>query len=99
MSRVFDQVRNVSTFDLATAALKGPGPAATDQIDRALLTAWLDFADGSIGWTQQVDTNGDGTPDTPFSQVMTNAERVRLDKTSSASTLRTQKAILETVTG
>jgi hypothetical protein len=99
MSAVFNKTRDASSFDAAVAVLKGPGPAPTDQLDRALLTAWLNFANGSIGWTQQVDTNGDAKPDKAFSAVMTTAEQVRLNPASTKAALQAQKAILDVIDG
>lgn len=54
------------------------------KLDRALLSAWLDFADGAWGWNTPIeDTNGDGVLDTSFHQVMAEVEQVRLTSTNS----------------
>jgi hypothetical protein len=59
-------------------------------LDRELLAAWLNYASGAIGGSRLVDTNTDGTPDTPFLDVLTMAERVRLDPSSSVAALKDQ---------
>jgi len=47
---------------------------AAEGAPRELLAAWLNFASGAIGYTDAVDTDGDGLGDTPFAQVMAQAE-------------------------
>jgi hypothetical protein len=101
MSKVFNEVTDASTVANAFNVLfvGGNGGSATQQLDRQLLTAWLNFANGGIEFGQLVDTNGDGTPDTAFSTVLANAESVRLNPASTADQLRTQKNLLERING
>ena len=81
LSDVFNEVRDASTRakahdDIFVAGNKG---SATQLLDRQLLTAWVNFANGGVEWTELLDTNGDGTLDTTFVDVMTTAESVRLE--------------------
>ena len=97
VSTVFDEARDASTvaraFDVLFVA--GNGGSATQQLDRQLLAAWLNFANGSFEYAGLVDTNGDGTGDTPFSAVMATAEATRLNPASTATQLRAQRDLLE----
>jgi PKD domain len=97
MSTVFQEVRDASTVALAFDVLfqKQNGGSAVEHLDRQLLTAWLNFANGAMALTQLVDTNGNGVPDTPFVTVMSNAETVRLNPSATKGQLENQKDILE----
>lgn len=46
-----------------------------------------------------VDTNKDKVPDTAFSTVVSNAEAMRLNSSSTATQLRAQRDILEAING
>ncbi|MCA1839381.1 MAG: M36 family metallopeptidase, partial [Actinobacteria bacterium] len=78
MSRVFNEVRDASTIATASDVLwlSGNGGDESQKLDRELLTAWLNFANGGIEYPQLFDTNGDHIPDTAFSSLMTTAESV-----------------------
>jgi hypothetical protein len=96
VSNVFNEVVDASTFTAAENVLlpKGTVEPPVKQLDRELLAAWLNFANGSVDWTTLIDTDHDGTADTPFSTVMANAETVRLDAGATDSALRAQTQIL-----
>ena len=53
------------------------------QLERQLLAAWLNVADGSIGYDQLVDTNNNGSVDTPFS-VFAAAVEARINTATNA---------------
>ncbi len=89
--------REVLEFDVLFVG--GSGGSAAQQLDRQLLTAWLNFANGAFDYAELVDTNGDKIVDTPFSLVMANAEAVRLNPSSTDSQLRAQRDILERING
>jgi len=96
MSRVFNEVRNASTPALATAVFNKAGSSvAIDVLDVQLLAAWMNFADGRVALTDLVDTNRDGVPDTTFSALMTQAETVRLNPSSTRAQLLAQQKRLE----
>ena len=99
MSQVFQEVRDASTLALAFDVLfqKQNQGSAVEHLDRQLLTAWLNFANGAIALTQPVDTDGNGAPDTPFAQAMINAEAVRLNPAATKGDLENQKNILERI--
>jgi PKD domain len=99
MSRVFDEVRLASTFAEASDVLDSSGskPDALRTLDRQLLAAWLNFADGSLDLSTMVDTDGDHHPDTTFAQAVFAAETVRLDPNATKSQIVEQADILERI--
>jgi hypothetical protein len=101
MSKVFNEVTDASTVANAFDVLYvgGNNGSAKQQLDRQLLTAWLNFANGSFDLGSMVDTNGDHVADTSFADVMATAEAVRLNPASTADQLRAQRDILERING
>jgi len=99
MSTVFDESVDASTIQNAKTILFGgtAGSNMAKKLDRALLTAWLNFANGSIGLGTLVDTDGDGVPDTAFAAVLANAEAIRLNPGSTDAQLEAQKDLIERV--
>lgn len=99
MSLVFDEARDASTIEKALAVLIPDEHLATtrDHLDRQLLAAWLNFANGAIGYDDLIDTDGDGHDDLPFHEVMAHAESVRLNPASTDHDLEAQIAILEQI--
>jgi hypothetical protein len=96
VSNVFNEQLDASTFEAAEDVLqpKGTVEPPRKQLQRELLTAWLNFANGAIEWTELVDTNHDGTGDTAFNVVVYTAEAVWLNAAATAGDLRTQEQIL-----
>jgi hypothetical protein len=99
MSLVFDEARPLASLQDAQAVLfpNQNSGSKREHLDQQLLAAWLNFANGSIGLTELVDTNGDGTPDTAFNTAVAAAEAVRLNPASTDAQLETQKNILERI--
>lgn len=99
MSLVFDEARDASTIANAVDILfvKQNQGSMTESLDQQLLAAWLNFANGAIGLTELVDTDGDTVPDTTFADAITAAEAVRLDPTATRDQLEEQKDILERI--
>ena len=100
MSAVFDEVRNgTSSFAAAASVLQTGGSKGvlTQELDRQLLAAWLNFANGGYGWDQLVDTDGDRVADTAFSSAITSAEAVRLDPNATRAQIEAQKRVLESI--
>ncbi|MDP1849050.1 MAG: PKD domain-containing protein [Solirubrobacteraceae bacterium] len=99
VSAVFHEERDAATFQKAQKILFSQGQAVgkRDQLDRDLLTAWLNFANGAVGWAEAVDTNGDGTADTAFSAALQAAEAVRLDANATPAQLDAQRAIVQAI--
>ena len=95
-SRVFNEARDASTIEKAYAILSAPRDGRTvDRFDQLLLTAWLNVADGAIGYDQLVDTDGDGQADTPFATALDQMETIRLNSSVTDAELTAQRVILE----
>lgn len=94
MSKVLSEARDVSTLakahDLLALSLLNP----KRELDQQLLTAWLNFADGSFDLSSPIDTNLDLRPDSTFGAVMAQAEQVRLDPASSNAQLSAKTLLL-----
>ena len=101
MSLVFNEVRDASTVPNAfdVLSVKQNEGIALQQLDRQLLTAWLNFANGAFEYGELVDTDGNGVGDTAFSVVMTTAESIRLNPASTEAQLYAQRDILQHVNG
>jgi subtilisin family serine protease len=101
MSKVFDEVRDASTVPHAfdVLAVNANAGIAAQQLDRQLLAAWLNFANGAFDLNELVDTDGVGGADTMFGTVMANAEAVRLNPASTEAQLYAQRNILERING
>jgi hypothetical protein len=99
MSRVFHEKVDAQTVARALAVLNPPTNKTTpsQQLDRQLLAAWLNFANGSIDLSTPVDVTGDKTPDTTFGAAMTAAENVRLNPASTSAQLTAQKTMIERI--
>jgi len=99
VSKVFNEVRDVATFQKAQTLLFSSGKSVTkrDQLERDLLTAWLNFANGAVGWNELVDTNADGVADTQFHVAMQTAESVRLSPAPTPAQLDAQRAKLQSI--
>lgn len=99
VSDVFHEVRDASTFAAARSLLFTQGNSVTkrDQLDRDLLTTWLNFANGAVGWNEMVDTNSNGVPDTVFHVALETAETVRLNPASTPAQFDAQRAILQSI--
>ena len=94
-SAVFSEKVDVSTQDKAANVLflnllLDPKRS----LDRQLLAAWLNFANGAFEPNELVDTDSDLKADTPFLEALQNAERVRLDPNATRQQLNAQAAIL-----
>jgi hypothetical protein len=99
LSDVFHEVRDASTIAEAADVLQaGPNTPPSKQLDRELLTALLNFANGAFGYDELVyDADGDGVLDTSFGEAIEAAELVRLDPTSTGAELLEQRDVLRDV--
>lgn len=96
MSAVFPELTALGSIgDAEDVLFASRGTPIEVQLDRQLLTSWLNFANGAIGLGDLVDTDRDKVPDTTFADVMATAEAVRQDAGATASQLEVQKNILE----
>lgn len=98
-SKVFNEAIDVSTFEQAQKLLFSSGKPVSkiEQLDRDLLTAWLNFANGAVGYDELVDTNGNGVVDTEFHSVIENAETVRLNPASTPAEIDDQRTIVSAI--
>ena len=101
MSTVFSEARALNTVEQAFDVMRinGNGGDAQQKLDRELLAAWLNFANGAFDLTELVDTDGNGTADTQFATVMANAEAVRLNPAATSAQRLAQRDILERING
>jgi hypothetical protein len=65
------------TTDMGSA--KGKLAKEQRKLDRSLLAAWFNFADGAVGWETELEVG------TPFWQTIAEVEAVRLDAGSSST--------------
>ncbi len=99
-STVFDEAVPLTTLADADAVLNPSdgGSAHLRQLDRELLAAWLNFANGVVDYGQAVvDTDGDGAFDLAFSDLMADAEAVRLDAGASTKELGDARRLVHEV--
>jgi PKD repeat protein len=96
-SAVFSEGVDVSTQGRAARVLAPSLFDAKKAVDRQLLGAWLNFANGAFEPGEKVDTDGDLKAETAFLTVLQNAEKVRLDPASDAKALYHQAKILTRV--
>ena len=91
-SAVFHKTRDAGTLPAAydVLFLGGNGGSAAEQLDRALLTVWLNVAHGALDPFRQADVDGDGLPDGTLAAIMATAESVRQDPTATDAALRHQ---------
>ncbi len=100
-SQRYSAVRPVNTLKQAATVLGPPllTPAlnARNQLDASLLAGWLDIMDGSIHPGAGVDTNLNLVPDTPWIQVLRNAEAALANPSTPLLVLLEHKLIIEKV--
>ena len=96
VSDVFSEVRDASTLAAAYQVLflGQNGGSEQEKFDRELLTAWLNFANGSLAYNQSFDIDHDGAADGTLASLIAAAEAVRLDPTATTAELHDQRQIL-----
>jgi hypothetical protein len=100
LSSVFDEVTPSTTLADGYDVLWLSGNQGTrEKLDRRLMVAWLNVANGGIGFDELIDTDKDNIPDTPFHVILAKAESVRLDPNATESELHTQITILQKIHG
>jgi hypothetical protein len=99
--KIVDYVSNVFgplTRAQAAEILKpGGGTTALEQFDRQLLAALSNFANGTPDYNTLIDTDGNGTGDTPFLAFITAAEAARLNPATPKSVIVALKDVLEKI--
>jgi hypothetical protein len=96
VSNVFNEARNASTIPAAHDVLfmQQNGGSELEKLDRQLLTVWLNFANGAMGYLEMFDTDNHGGPDTTLADIMGTAEAVRLNPASTNNQIRKQTQLL-----
>lgn len=99
-SALFDEEVALSTLadadDVYHAGDAKPHEALRRQLERETLTAWLNYADGVFAYGQMVvDTNNDGTADTPFAVAAAVAEATATDPTATPRDLVDARQMME----
>jgi hypothetical protein len=99
LSTLLDEEEDLSSLQEARSILKvGKKTTDHDQLLRQILAGWLNFANGTIGPDELVDTDGDTIPDAKtFNEVITEAEAVFLNPGSTTPELLEQIAIMDSV--
>ena len=99
MSMVFDEARDISNPEMAydVLFLKQNGGSAVEQLDRELLVAWLNFANGGVAYNELLDSDSDGVGDTLLLDILLAAETVRLNPNSTVKEIKEQTSILHHV--
>lgn len=100
-STVFNETRAADTIptaynDIFVKGLKGD---MRQQLDRQLLAAWINFANGGVELNELLDTDNNGSLDTTFANVMATAEAVRNNLASTKTQLQAQRDILMRING
>jgi PKD domain len=96
VSTVFSEERDASTIPAAhdVLFLKQNGGSEIEKLDRELMTAWLNFANGAFEYDQLFDPDHDGVF-TSFADIMAIAESVRLAPSSTKAEIREQRNIIQ----
>jgi hypothetical protein len=88
-SGFFSERVPATTLAQARTVMNSSGPGMRPKAQAQLLSAWLNFAHGAVGW--------DGTLDTPLHEVLAQAEAILLNPSASQQQLVRAKDLSETV--
>ena len=93
----FSEIVDVSNMGSASDIMNPKGSDMRGKAQAQLLTAWFNFASGSIGWTENVDTDGDGIVDKQFYEAIFQVEDILSSPNSTHEDLVTAKDIAESI--
>jgi len=100
-STIFDEVRGpLATLEDGHAIFHKDESLMSEEekLDKELLSAWLNFANGAFGFGELVvDTDHDHVPDLAFSDAVASAEVVRANPASTKDELHDSRKLLEKV--
>ena len=99
MSSLFSEEVDASNLDAAEEVLD-PSQSKGEirvQFDRQLLAVWLNFANGTIEYDEEVDTDFDDIADTELLTFLCEVEAARLDATTSDADIEDLKDLLEAI--
>ncbi|MCB0176188.1 MAG: hypothetical protein KDJ97_37160 [Anaerolineae bacterium] len=93
-SAIFSEQMPANTVVEARQVMDVSGPGLRNNAQAQLLAAWMNFAQGAVGWDQSINVDGG---DSPFYQVMSEAETILLDGNASQDQLERAKDLAESV--
>jgi hypothetical protein len=96
-SAVFSEQVPASILEEAHEVMDATEPNMRHKAEAQLLAAWLNFAHGTVGWDELIDTDGNGTDDTPFHQVTSEAEAILADADATHEQLVRAKDLAEAI--
>jgi hypothetical protein len=92
-SGVFNELRNASSIPAALAVIDPKNfDVRVKEFDRELLTAWLNFANGAVDFTDTVKTGGH--PTITFAAEVAHAEALRANPATTKQQLDDERQIL-----
>ena len=62
-----------------------------------LLAAWLNFAHGAANWSELIDTDNDGSDDTPFHDIVAEVETLLSDTEATKEQLERAKDLASAI--
>ncbi|MFT5232048.1 MAG: hypothetical protein ACI9UK_000536 [Candidatus Krumholzibacteriia bacterium] len=68
--------------------------SGVEKLERELLSAWLNFANGSLDYGDLLDTQGDGIGDMTFADAMAQAESICLDPLATVDDLENARTLV-----
>ena len=97
-SLVFSEGKDATTRAAATTVLHDPAKSPADVIfDQTALGAWLNFANGAVTFDTPVDSDGNGSLDSTWAEVMLDAETVRMDPTSTSAEIKAARTTINRI--
>jgi hypothetical protein len=96
-SGLFSESTPLNSLVQARTVMDAKGSGMRPKARAQLLAAWLNFAHGSVGWDELVDTDKTGTADIPFHEVVAQVEAIRLSPDSTHQHLVQAKDLAESV--
>ncbi|HLC05890.1 MAG TPA: hypothetical protein VJK02_22875 [Anaerolineales bacterium] len=96
-SGLFSEATPLNSLAEASTVMDAKGSGMRPKAQAQLLAAWLNFAHGSVGWDELVDTDRDGTGDTAFSEVVSDAEVILHNPNANQQELVRAKDLAEAV--
>lgn len=96
LSSVFGVALPLADATDATSVLTPPRPAEPRSLlARELLATWLNVVNGALGWTEQVDSDGDGVTDVVLADLVGAAEEAYVDPATTRAQLLELKDALQ----
>jgi hypothetical protein len=94
-SKYFSEIREVKSLEEARDILAPNYSSLRNTVEAYLLVAWLNFAQGAIGWDEQMDTNRDCAADISFYKALHDVEEVLINMSASPMDLLQAKNLID----